>query len=225
MSQIKHNGKLGGTFSFLIGGLDVLLVIYLVGIPANQRYDMGQFFANYAQNPLVMNVAWILLAVTSIMGFAVVPAVDKFVRSANNEEWVQTASIFGIVGFAISATSFLTLLGTTPKLAEAYVAGDSATQAAIVAIGLPQLDPFNVLVLGAVGIWLLIVNVLAWRSRKFRKLHAMAGIGLAGFLWVAVLAAMIQSETLDMVAAGAGALLAPIWYLWMGVRLFRPSPG
>ena len=213
-------GRLGGICSILIGVLDVLLVIYVVAIPAGQRYDPGQFLVNYAQNPVPMNVAWIVMAVTSIL--AVVPSVSALVRS-ESQELVRAASILGIVGFAVSAVSFLTLLGSTPGLAQAYMAGDTTTKEAIAAVGLPQLDPLNVLVLGGVGVWHLAVNVLALRDGELPKLHALIGVMLAIGLWLAVLAAIIQSERLDQIAAAAGALLAPAWYIWMGIRLIRTS--
>ncbi len=216
----RAGNGLGGTAALLMGALYVFLILYVVAVPSGQRYDPGQFFENYAQRSASMNVAWIVMAATSILALAIVPAVSALVRS-ESEMWVEVAAIAGIVGFGASAISFLTMLGRAPGLAQAYVAGDEATKAAIVAIGLPQLDPLNVLVLGGPGIWYLVVNVLALRGGKLPKLQAVLGIGIAVFLWVAVLAAVIQSELLDQIAAGAGALFAPTWYTWMGIRLLK----
>ena len=217
-----RGNRLGASCAILVGVLYVFLIIYVVAIPSGQRYDAGQFFENYAQRSLAMSIAWIVMAATSLLAFAVVPAVNALVRS-ESEQWIQLANIVGLVGFATSAVSFLTMLGRAPGLAQAYVEGDRATKAAIAAIGLPQLDPLNVLVLGGVGVWYLVVNVLALRGGKLAKLHAVCGVAIAVFLWLAVLAAMIRSELLDQIAAGAGALLAPTWYIWMGIRLLRAS--
>lgn len=222
MNQSPKGNKLGAICSITTGVLYVLIILYVLAVPTGQRYDPGQFFENYARSPISMNVVWIVMAAISILAFAVIPSVSALVHSVS-ETWTQVASIVGLVGSAVSAVSFLTMLGRAPGLAQAYVAGDSATKAAIVSVGLPQLDPLNVLVLGGVGVWMLVINVLALQGGKLPRLQAFLGIGLAIFLGVAVLAAIIQSELLDQIAAGVGAVFAPIWYVWMGIRLIKTS--
>lgn len=222
MNGSPRSSRIGGIAAILIGVLDILLMIYVVAIPAGQRFDMGQFFINYAENPLAMSVAWIVLATTSILAFAVVPAIYRLVHT-QHEEWAQIAGILGIVGYMVGATSFLTMLGRTPALAQAYVEANQATRAAIVALGIPELDPLKVLVMGAPGVWFVVTNILAWRGKLLNRLHAGIGVTLGASHWIATLAMFVRSETLDIVAAGAGALFAPIWYVWLGIRLARPS--
>ena len=220
MSTSTQSNRLVGICAVLIGLLDIILVIYAVGLPAGQRSDPGQFLLNYAQNPVPMNMVWIVLATTSILAFVLVPGANRLVR-APNQVGMLAATLLAIVGYAIAAASFLTLLARTPQLAGAYVTGDRATQAAIAAVGVPQLDPYNILVLGGVGIWFLALNILAWRGGKLHKLHSLVGVSLGAFLWLAVLAAVMQAGLLDQVAAGAGAILAPVWHIWIGIRFLR----
>jgi len=220
MNRSPKGDQLGAICSITTGILYVLIILYVLAVPTGQRYDPGQFFENYARNPISMNVVWIVMAAISVLAFAVIPSVSAFVRSGS-ERGTQVASTMGLVGSAVSAVSFLTMLGRAPGLAQAYVAGDSATKAAIASVGLPQLDPLNVLVLGGVGAWMLIINALALQGKKLPTLQALLGIGLAIFLWVAVLSAIIQSELLDQIAAGVGAVFAPIWYVWMGINLLK----
>lgn len=222
MSLKEKSNKLSAICSLLIGFLYIFLIIYAVVIPAGQRYDPGQFYINYAQSPAAMNVAWIVMAATSILAIPIVSPVGAFIHSEKSE-WMKLAASLGVVGFATSAVSFLTMLARAPGLAQAYVTGDSATRTVITAIGLPQLDPWNVLVLGGVGVWLMVVNLHALQGRTLAKLHSLIGIGLAVFHLVAVIAAIIQSEGMDQIAAGAGAILAPIWYGWIGIRLLKTS--
>jgi hypothetical protein len=218
----NYSNKLSGICSLLIGVLYIFLIIYAVAIPTGQRYEPGQFFMNYAQSPAAMSVAWIVMAATSILAIVIVLPIGVLIHSEISE-WMRLATSVGLVGFATATVSFLTMLGKAPGLAQAYIAGDSATRAAIAAIGLPQLDPWNVLVLGGVGTWLLVVNIYALQGRTLTRLHAVIGVGLAVFHLVAVVAAIIQSEGLDQIAAGAGAILAPIWYGWMGIRMYKKS--
>ncbi|MCA9904432.1 MAG: hypothetical protein KC547_11295 [Anaerolineae bacterium] len=130
--------RLAAASAILIGLFDVLLVIYVVAVPQGQRYEMGQIFVNYAENPLTMNVAWIVLIITSLLALPVVPVVARWLRSAHSE-LVQSVSLLALLGYGVAAASFLTMLGQMPDLAAAYVAGDSATQGAIAAFGPPQL--------------------------------------------------------------------------------------
>jgi hypothetical protein len=220
MNRSLKGDKLGAVCSIATGILYVLIILYVLAVPTGQRYDPGQFFENYARNPISMNVVWIAMAAISILAFAVIPSVSALVRTVS-ESWTQVACTVGLVGSAVSAVSFLTMLGRAPELAQAYVAGDSAAKAAIGSVGLPQLDPLNVLVLGGVGVWMLVINMLALHGGMLPKLQAFLGIGLAIFLGVAVLSAIVQSELLDQIAAGVGGVFAPIWYVWMGINLLK----
>ena len=169
-----------------------------------------------------MNFAWIVMAFTSILALAVIPAVKDDIK-AKRETWMPFGNILGTVGFSVSAVSFLTMLGRMPAMAEIYVNSDISTKTAIAAVGVPQLDPYNILVLGGVGIWYFIINVAALKMKRFAKLQGLIGIILGIFMWVAVLAAILRHELLDQVAAGAGAIAAPIWYVWLGIHLLRVS--
>ncbi len=224
MNSSTQKDRLGSICAIMTGVLYVFIILYVIAVPSGQRYDPGQFFENYAENPITMNVLWIVMASIAVLAFGVIPSVGALVQT-EYPRLVQAANGLGLAGSAVSAVSFLTMLGRAPGLAQAYVNGDSATKAAIAAIGLPQLDPFNVLVLGGVGAWLLVVNLLALQAGKLPKLHAVMGIGMAIFLGVAVIAAIIQSELLDQIAAGVGAVCAPVWYIWVGVRLNRTPAG
>ncbi len=124
-TPLNTNGgsKLGGICAILIGVINVLLVIYVVFTPAAQRYDAGEFLTHYAESPIPLTLAWIMLTLTSVLGFAVVPAVGDFLRS-ESRELIRAVSILAIVAFAVMAVSFLTLIGKAPDLAQAYVAGE-----------------------------------------------------------------------------------------------------
>lgn len=218
----NRGNKLGGICAILIGVINVLLVIYVVFTPAEQRYGTGEFLVYYAESPIPLSVAWVMLTVTSVLAFAVVPAVGDLLCPEGGE-WIRAASIYAIVGFAVMAVSFLTLIGKAPDLAQAYVTGDEATRAAMEAIGLPELDPNGWLMFGGVGVWTLVVSVVGLRSKKLAKLHAWIGIPCGICYWLTVFADVFTLEALNLVAAGGGAILAPIWYTWMGIRLLAQS--
>jgi hypothetical protein len=217
----QGGSRLGGIAAILTGILSVLLVIYVVVTPGPQRYDPDAFYRYYADSPAGLTAAWIMLAVTAMLSaFAVIPAMADLV-SPVSRDWTRSASLYGIAGYAVMAASFLTLIGTVPDLVATYAAGTDAARTAIVATGLPEIDPDGWLVFGGPATWYIVTNVLALRGRRLPRLHAAIGIVLGAGYWLTVFAGIFQIEALNLVAAGLGALLAPVWYVWLGARLLR----
>jgi hypothetical protein len=131
------------------------------------------------------------------------------------------AELFGAAGAALSATYFLTLLGSADGLATSYLAGDAGLRNAIDAVGLTQLDPWRVLILGGPGVWFLIVNSAGWRGNRIPKPLAGMGLVLGVFLWAASAAALLHLDLLDQAASAVGGICAPLWYVSIGIRLAR----
>lgn len=208
----------GAACSFLIGGLYVFIILYAVAVPAGNRFETGHFFEDYSRNPLVMDFLWAVMAAISLVSLALIPSVSALFREGS-PEWIAVAENFGVAGAITSAVSFLTMLGSAPGLANTYMNGDPVTRTAINALGLPQLDPLRVLILGGTGLWFLLINLEAWRMRQFSKPHAGIGMVLGIFLWAAVLAAILHLDILDQIAAGVGGLCAPAWYFLTGIKL------
>ncbi len=222
-SQRSDNSKLGGTAAILIGMLNIVLLVYVVFTPAGSRYDAGEFFHYFAESPLALSIAWIVFVITAILSYAVIPAVFKLVEDVA-PEWVRAATLFGIVGYTVLGVWAITLTRTTPDLARHYVSGSSTVRQAILAYGLPEIDPDGWFMFGGPGTWLLVINIAALRGRKLPKAQGILGI-LAGICaWATVFGALLEFEPLNLFAAGGGALFYPAWFLWLGQRL-RKSPG
>lgn len=222
MSVTNPSGKLGGICALAVGALNVLLVLYIVATSAPARYDTGAFYQAYTQGEAtVATVNWTMLVVTAVLSLAaIVPAVSDRVR-AEGGEWVRAASILAIVGWAVMAVSFLNLLAKVPDLARNYVEGDEMARVALVALGLPEIDPDGWLVFGGPGLWFLVVNGLALRGGQWPKLLCWAGILAGACFLLTVPAAIYEIESLNLIAAGGGALFSPLWHSWMGLRLLR----
>lgn len=218
VSTIKS--RIAGICSIIVGAVNVLLALYIVAIPSEQRFAPGNFFESYTQNPLSYTLVWSTISITGVLCFAaILPAVNKKLKFRS--EWLKIASILATVGFAIMALKFLTLLGRAPELAEAYLAGDEITRRVIGAQGLPQLDPQEWLAMFCPAIWFFTVNAIAFRKRAWNRIIAAFGL-LIGIGYISVTPATIfELELLDMVAAGIGAIAAPVWFISMGVLLLR----
>ncbi|MCA9908685.1 MAG: hypothetical protein KC519_08560 [Anaerolineae bacterium] len=215
-----HGSSLAGVAAVLIGLLNISLMIYVVVTPSEQRYDVGEGLRYFAENPLPLTITWLVFITMTFLQYAVIPVVADWVQDVDRD-WTRFASVLGIVGYTIMGASFLTLLGRVPEMAQSYVTGDAMTRAALVATGLPEIDPHGFLMFGGPALWLIIVNTLALRGKRLHPLHAYAGIALGLGHIGTVVADVLAFEPLNLVAAGAGALFYPIYFIWFGYRLLR----
>ncbi|MFQ5932615.1 MAG: hypothetical protein ACE5MM_09415, partial [Nitrospiraceae bacterium] len=97
---------------------------------------------------------------------------------------------------------------------KAMIAGDNIHLA---------LDPNGWLQFGAVGVWVLVVSLAALRTSGLPRTWAYLGIATAILYWLVVVGNALEVPVLIAISAGLGGIvLAPIWYIWIGVRLRRP---
>jgi hypothetical protein len=212
--------KLGGTCSILLGISYVVVGITYVLMPAAQRTGtVEQLFVSVTQNPTMLLLSYWAYALGGALALGAVPAISATVRSGN-EGWVRWTSNLAIVGFAVTAIGNFRLQFLMPIRAAAYVAGDAVTKTAIANNqGLLYFDRQGWLIFGAVGLWILVVSVLALRGGAWPKPLGYIGIAVAIAYWFAVAGNVLQIGTLNMIAAVAAIILGPILFIWLGLRL------
>jgi len=213
--------KLGGTCSILTGVSIVVGAVVYVLLPPEQQDACGcpaKFLTTTAHDSTLFVVTYAILALYSVFAIGAVLAISETVRAAN-EGWVRWTSTLAIIGFAVNLINGVQRLALDPAKATAYVQGDAAVKAALTVPGAVQsLDPQDWLRFGAVGVWVLVVSLLALRGGAWPQPLAWLGIGVALVYWVFVVGQVVQSQTLILVGVG-GAIIAPIWYIWLGLRL------
>ena len=217
----KTLGKLGGSCSILLGISYLVIGITYLLLPAEQKQGIATdvFLTSFAQNPTILTIQYWVFALSGLIAIAVVLAVSEGLRSGN-EGWVRWTSNLAILGFAVVAINNFRSLAFQPGLAAAYLEGDAVTKTVIEFGGPFSLDPQNWLGFGAVGLWVLVVSLLAFRAGAWPKLLAYVGIATAVAYWLVVAGAVFNQETLITIAAALGGIiLAPIWYIWTGQRL------
>jgi hypothetical protein len=202
----------------------VLVVFQLPALrQAVMASDMGRYLELTAQTPGNIVAEGIVYITGAALALAVVPAVAARVGAAD-PGWVRWASTLALIGFTVTLISNVRAVALEPLRAAAYLAGDASTRAALAA-SVPirgDLDPQTWLTFGAVGFWVLVVSWLALRARAWHRLLAYLGLALDAGYWLAVAGFTLRSDALVTIAAGpAGAVLAPIWYIWLGLTLRR----
>jgi hypothetical protein len=217
--------KLGGISSILVG------ISYMVIGVTNILLPPALTYANDAQSPFMYfeanrglyttgSWAWTLGA---LFALALIPAVSATVQHLN-EGWVRWTSSLATLAFAVSFLDYYWAIVMNPPRAAAYVAGNDGWRAALTVPGAPHIiDAQGWLGFGAVGLWILVASLLALRGNAWPKGLAYVGIATAFFYFLALAREVIPSFSgivvFTIVASGGGLVLAPIWYIWMGIHL------
>ena len=180
--------KLGGICSILVGVSYVLVGVTYLMQPADLQVgaDPSLFWPTLAQNPTMNTLNHWAAALGAVLALAVVPAISQVVRP-HSEGWVRWTSSLAFIGFAVTAIENFRVLAVYPTQVAAYVAGNASVQAAITASRpLIYLDPQAWLQFGAIGVWVLVVNLLAHRTGTWAKGLAYVGIASAILYWLVV---------------------------------------
>jgi hypothetical protein len=221
----KKLAKLGGICSILVGiSYLVVGIAYVLG-PSEQRpgATSADFLTSYAQEPLMTNLMYWAFALGAFFAIAVVLAISEMMLSTN-AGWVRWTSNLAVIGFGVTALQYFRFLALYPDMAATYTAGDAAIKAATEASQFTlALDPFGWLMFGAVGLWILVVNLLALRANSWPKILSYVGIA-GGIAYMLVVAGyVLVFYTLNLIAAVGAIIIGPIWYIWMGMRLQQES--
>lgn len=174
-----------------------------------------------AHQGVLMSQYW-AMALGAVFALAVVPAVSATVRDLH-EGWVQWSSTLASLGFAVAILDNYWAIALTPARAAAFVTGNEVWRGALTVPGAPQfIDVHGYLGYGAVGVWVLVVSLLALRGARWPRPLALLGIALAiaYFLVVTPLFSEVR-EVVLLVAGIGGVILAPIWYIGIGLMLRR----
>ena len=73
---------------------------------------------------------------------------------------------------------------------------------------------------GAVGLWILVVSLLALRLGAWPRPLAYVGLALSTAYWLIAISNSLNIQKFTAIVSGIGLIiLAPIWYIWLGLRL------
>ena len=217
--------RLGGVCSVLVGVSYVVIGVTELLMP--QEYTLEQNarvpLMFFQENQALFIGQWSAMLWGAVLALAVVPAVSAKVQVLS-EGWVRWTSTLATLGLAVTIIDNYWAVVLTPAIARTYMAGNEVTRIAMNTPGSAlQIDVRGWLQWGAVGLWVLVVNILALRANTWPRLLSYLGIATAiGYLLVLASAVIPALSGIILLVAGIGGIvLGPIWYGWMGVMLLR----
>jgi hypothetical protein len=216
--------RFGGTFAILLGIAKLFSsAIYLFLSPdLRAEVPAATFLPAFAQNSSSLLTFFWIEALVGFLGVAVVPAFSALVQN-EQEGWVRWTSNLATAGFVVTAVGYTLSIAKLPGIAAAFTAGDPSTQAALAAVWKSSIDLFGLWGYGAVGLWVLVINILLLRQSKFPQFLPYLGILLAILFLLVPFGTILKNQTILLLAAGAGAIAGPIWWIWSGLNLRNNS--
>ncbi len=228
--EVSQTLKVGGNCAILVGIFGALFSLNYLLLPPEQRLveaNPAEFLPSFNQNPTLLRAELIEMILAGVCGMGVVPAMSEMLENLKKGggRWTSNLATFS---YGIMAVSNLLMMQRLPGIAAAYVQGDDSTRAALTATWNPSIDPDGWMQYGGVGLWMLITNTAVSQSEELPKPLAYLGIILGALYCLQPISATADMAGLATPMMGLGGILAPIWYLWMGLlmrsKAAKPAP-
>jgi len=217
--------SLGGTSAILAGVLlPVSAIAFLLMPTAQQTWaDPAAYLQSFAELPAYAMIEYSANVAGAILGLAMVLAIPYILRPVH-EGWLRWATLIAVLGYSVIAVQYLREIALIPPMAERFMMAGGTTRDLIAGtLYLVLLDPHGWISYGAIGTWLLTINILALRGLRWPRLLSIVGIAGGIAYWLVVAGTVLHVEALGTIAAAAGVILAPIALIWMGLILRRAS--
>jgi hypothetical protein len=166
-----------------------------------------------------LQLEMLALAAMGVLGLAVVGPIRRLVDG--DEPWLRWTSNLALVGFAVGAVGNTLVMGKLPGIASAFVAADDANKGVIATFWRTTLDPVGLWQFGAVGVWLIVVGLVAWRRGRLAPLGAYLAIAAGVSHLIIPLVLLASAQPALAILAVIFALVIVVWFGWVGLLLWR----
>ncbi|MBD8890587.1 DUF4386 family protein [Roseibium litorale] len=186
------------------------------------QYPAGSdaYWQELASGPFARQGFLFAFGFAGLCALAVIPPLRRFL-SLDERHVAYWGCTLGLLGYAVTSITYLRLLGGEAKRAEVVASGDALASKVIQSFSL-SLDTQGWLIFACVGLFLLLVNLHGFRTRRLPRVLCALGIVCAGLYFTAFAGLLFSRPELTTLAAAAGGVaLGPIWWLWLGERLWR----
>ena len=207
----------GGWCGILIGMVTVLTGVAVLLLPADQQLGSpgARQLPSIAANPTMLILVHIGFTLVAVLGFGFIPALSNWVRGETDGLLRWTSSL-AYLGYAVWAIASVNTISRLPRVAEAFVAGDASTKAALVADWRSSMDPYALWSFGGVGLFILVASWLALRGGRFAPWHSYLGVAVGILFLLVPIAFIFRITFLFTLVDVLGGILSAIWYFWSG---------
>ena len=215
--------RFGAICAVIAGVFNLLASLAYLLLPAAQKLGArgADLLPSVAQNAMMLILLHLCFTAIGIFGVGLVPALTAGVRTPANEGWLGWAANLAIVGYAVFAVAGLLTIDHVPRVAQAYVAGDAATKAALLAVWRGSVDPFAFWGYGVVGLWMFMANAASFGAPQLRMSPVLVLLGIfVGVLHMLIpLGFVFKLPLLFAIINILGSIVATVWYVWVGLSL------
>ena len=177
------------------------------------------FFESLAAGSGAFRIHYGAFVVAALASTGVVLGVRRLVAAPRPLSY-GIAEVWGLVGLAVAAIDFALMQSKALSIAQAFGGLDAPAQSAVVAMGLPRLDPTGLFSFGLFGLFL---ATFSWTARRALG-PVLPWLGMLGALlyWAGFVGTAAHRPILVDIGAGlGGVIVAPIWSAWLGITLWR----
>jgi len=215
--------RFGGKCAIIAGVFNLLASLAYLLLPAAQKLGSrgADLLPSVAQSSMMLILLHLCFAAIGVFGIGLVPALTAVVRTPTNEGWLGWAANLAVVGYAVFAVAGLLTIDHVPRVAQAYVAGDAATKAALLAVWRGSIDPFAFWSYGMVGLWICMASSASFGTPQLRMSPALVLLGIfVGVLHMLIpLGFVLKLPLVFTIINIVGTIVATVWYVWAGVAL------
>ena len=220
----NRTSNLGGNCAIAAAIAYIVVGITFFNLPQIQRGSSGrnqvtEYFTSVASDSFLLQLQYWSFSFAALMGLAVIIAANRKFRDLS-EDFIDWASVVGLIGNGIMCTNFVRFVDIIPQRAQFFVEAGEQMQISMLGANPLTLDPTGILGFGFVGFWFFVLNYFAKNSETFPNILAYIGM-IGGILHIFVaIGNIIDQQILISIAAGLGGIvLGPIWLIWFGMTL------
>ena len=214
--------KTGGVFSIL-AGLSYLAIGILVCVQPVlfQDANVDLFLSTLAVKLTCFVLYYLAIALSATFGIGAIAAVTNYFGVAENEV-VKWAMKLAYVGFAILAMSYYRVFTVKPYMANFYTnAPQNAKDIILIMDPYISFAPNGLVTYGLVGIWLVLISVLAFKKKSSSAIYTILGTVL-GVLFIAVTIQNVGALTTAILNTAKG-IVSFIWFAIVGVKMVKTA--
>jgi len=202
------------SISYLIMGMTVALqpVIF-------QNSNADLFLNTMSKDPLLFILNYLSVGLTAVFGLGTVDPITSY-KGAQEYGVIQWTKKLAYVGFSVLALANFKVLTVKPNMAEVYSAAAESEKNIILTMD-PYISfsPNGIIIHGFVGLWILLISILAIRRQRGSIFCNFMGVILGGVL--ILMTVPVLTPLFAAVLNTVEGLLAFLWFGLTGIFMVK----